>query len=77
MNSQIRFSYEGKDYTVGSEAYNVNRIVLPDGRVLDVEHWLESAPPQPAELHEQTHFVVGTPQEVAQIMNGVLAQEAI
>lgn len=71
----IIFGYEDKVYSVGYEAYEKNLIVLPDGRVLEVGCWLESSPPQPADLKEVPMLTAGmTPQEIAQLYNGVLAQ---
>lgn len=43
----ISFSYENTDYLVDSSAYDVNRIKLPDRKVLYVPSWLESNPPVP------------------------------
>ncbi len=49
---KIRFTFEGKSYQVGMDAYNKDLpIKLPDGRVLTVNGgWLESMPPQPQGL---------------------------
>lgn len=44
-NRKIKFSFEDENYEVGMEAYNTNKILLPDGRVLEVSGWLESYPP--------------------------------
>ena len=75
MDPNIEFVYEGKRYTVESRAYDLNRIVLPDGRVLEANAWLESYPPQPEGLHEIPHlFASLPPEEIARQMNGVVAE---
>lgn len=75
MDPDIIFGYEGKVYSVGYEAYDKNRIVLPDGRVLEAGGWLESLPPQPTGLYEVPMLTAGmTPQEIAQLYNGVVAE---
>ncbi len=52
----IRFSYKGKNYKVGMEAYELDKILLPDGTMLAVENgWLESLPPQPSGLVKQAY----------------------
>lgn len=75
MDPNIEFVYEGKRHSVESRAYDLNRIVLPDGRVLEASTWLESSPPQPEGLHEIPHlFVSSGLDEIAQMMNGVVAE---
>jgi len=72
----IRFDWKGKMYKVSMEAYDKNRIVLPDGTLLAANSWLESMPPQPAGLHEINHMFSGSsPEEIAEHMNGVVAHE--
>ena len=45
---EIIFEFEGKKFSVPMEAYEQGLpIKLPDGRMLEVEKWLESMPPQP------------------------------
>ena len=46
----IHFSYNGINYQVDDRAYDVNRIQLPDGTVLEAGGWLETCPPQPDNL---------------------------
>lgn len=75
MDPEIEFTYEDKRYTVPLRAYDLNRIVLPDGRVLEANAWLESYPPQPEGLHEVQHlFTSLPPEEIAHQMNGVVAE---
>ncbi len=47
MDPDIVFKFEGKWFSVPSTAYDLKRIVLPDGRVLEAESWL----PRPVGLH--------------------------
>ena len=76
MEPNISFTYEGKRYSVSHEAYDLDRIVLPDGRVLQVEAWKEISPPQPVGLREvPTVFSSNTPEDIATLMNGVVAEE--
>lgn len=50
---KIRLCYDNEDYEVEMEAYDKNLdILLPDGRVLSVNGWLESYPPQPMGIKE-------------------------
>ena len=73
----IFFSFEEMYYTTDAEAYDLNIIVLPDGRVLEVEGWLESNPPKPAGLHETKNlFASKKPEDIAKLMNGVVARPA-
>jgi len=75
---QIAFKYEGQRYVVDSKAYDLNKIVLPDGRMLEAESWLESYPPQPQGLHEVNHtFKDLDPEKIAELLNGVVAVEVI
>lgn len=46
----IKFGFEGKQYEIAADAYEVDKIQLPDGRVLKVGCWLETSPPKPADL---------------------------
>lgn len=43
----IHFQFEGRNYQLPVTAGGCQNIQLPDGRVLKVERWLESLPPQP------------------------------
>lgn len=75
MDRDIWFTYEGVHYTVSMRAYDLNKIVLPDGRVLESRGWLESLPPQPSGLHEvPCLFSSLSPDETARLMNGVVAK---
>lgn len=42
---KIKFTFEEENYEVAMEAYNTNKILLPDGRILGVTGWLERFPP--------------------------------
>ena len=73
---QIAFKYEDRLYAVDMKAYDLNRIVLPDGRMLEATAWLESYPPKPQGLHEVNHtFKSYEPEKIAQLMNAVVAVE--
>lgn len=50
MDRSIIFEFDGQRYRVPMEAYDYDFIKLPDGRVLEVDGWLESDPPQPMGL---------------------------
>jgi hypothetical protein len=70
----IEFIWNGHSYKVGMEAYDKNRIVLPDGILLEAEEWLESHPPQPIELHQIRHNFLGLGQdEIAKKLDAVPA----
>jgi len=58
----ITFVFENQKYTCPAEAYDRNRIVLSDGRILSAGAWLESMPPKPQGLHVvgDTNAVVAT-----------------
>lgn len=74
----ILFGYGGKLYRVGYEAYSLNRIVLPDGTVLESKDgWFESMPPTPNGPLTTVQHLFGnlTPNEIAQHLNGVVAEE--
>jgi len=80
MNSSIVFVFEGKKYTAPDRAYELNRIVLPDNRILEANGWLESDPPMPIELHDTNNMLSDpdlklTSTEVARYVNGVVAEE--
>lgn len=78
MKTAITFEYLGSRYTVSSKAYDLDRIVLPDGRMLEAESWLELNPPQPQDLHEVSHtFKSLEPEKIAELMNAVVATETI
>lgn len=52
---QLTFTFEGKNYTVGHEAYNMDGVIqLPDGRFVQVDYWLESLPVKIASVSEIT-----------------------
>ncbi len=74
--NEIRFNWDGKSYTVEMRAYDLGRIALPDGRVLEVGKWLESMPPKPTEMRELNHLFGEQPAEdIAHHMNAALARE--
>jgi len=75
----IHFEYEGQTYVVSENAYNLNRIVLPDCRVIDVGYWLESKPPKPRDMSVSAccpHDKVTTAEQLAKDVNGALARLA-
>ena len=72
----ISFEFEEKRYIVRNEAYDLNRIVLPDGTLLKAGIWYESYPPQPGELQVVNHlFKDLEPTAIAEQMNAVVAKE--
>lgn len=77
MDPEITFEYESRKYTVESKAYDLGRIILPDGRMLEANAWMESYPPQPQGLHEVNHTFSGMePEKIAHLLNAVVAKEA-
>ncbi len=73
----IRFEFEGKEYSVGMDAYNKGLpIVLPDNTVVSCDQWLESWPPQPYDLKRINTLQLGSsPEETAKIFKGIVAKE--
>ena len=52
IERKIRIVFENEDYDVDMEAYEKNKAIrLPNGKVLDVNMWAESYPPQAMGLH--------------------------
>jgi hypothetical protein len=76
MDPRIKFEFEGHRYTVEARAYDQGRIILPDGRMLEAEAWLESFPPKPQGLHVSRTFNGIKPEKIAILMNAVVAKEA-
>lgn len=74
----IRFTWAGKRYTVGMEAYDsAQYIILPDCTALKPGMWLESCPPIPSGLEEVPHlFKNCDAQTAATHLNGIVATEA-
>lgn len=72
------FTFEGKKYRVGIEAYNKRcHIVLPDNRILAVGRWSERHPPQATDLKVNRELLLGsTPEETASLISGVVARNA-
>ena len=48
----ITFEWKGIKYRISNDAYHRNYMMLPNGVLLHVTGWLESFPPQPAEISE-------------------------
>ncbi|MBU1071197.1 hypothetical protein KKG65_02160 [Patescibacteria group bacterium] len=72
----ISFEYKGKSYLVSDEAYDLNRIVLPNGTLLEAGIWYESLPPQVGRLTPVEHLFKNLePTVIAKQMNAALAQE--
>ena len=77
MDPDITFVWKGKNYTVESRAYDLSRIVLPDGTVLQVTSWLESYPPQVGGAEEVNHLFKNLPvADIAKQMNACIAEPA-
>jgi hypothetical protein len=76
---KVIFVWAGKTYEAPTEASELDRIVLPDGTVLESENgWLESMPPQPRGLREVPHLLKAeTPEYIAEQMNAVVAKEVL
>jgi hypothetical protein len=71
---RIHFDYKGQNYQVGMEAYDKDCIVLPDNTVVYVNGWFETCPPQPGGISERGTLSLGsTPEETAELLNGVVA----
>lgn len=79
MEPDINFAFDGKRYTVSSKAFDLDLIILPDGRAIQASGgWLESYPPQPVGLVEVPHlFQALNPDEIAIQLNGVVAEEVV
>jgi len=77
--AQIHFQYKEHNYIVNHEAHDKDKIILPDGRVLEIHGWKEAEPPTPIELVEIFHPTVTYDAEVvarlAQIYDAALAVE--
>lgn len=72
----IIFKYEGKNYLVSNKAYDLDRVVLPDGQLLEVEGWKELHPPLPINLRPVNHrFQHLKPAFIAHQTNAALAHE--
>ena len=72
----ITFNFEDKTYRVENIVTHLNRIALPDRRVLNVTCWLEGNPPQPKGLHLIPHIFSNLqPEEIADIMTAAPAIE--
>lgn len=51
LNNKIRFEYEGITYECGMGSYDKNLpILLPCGRIVQVQRWMETYPPKPANI---------------------------
>jgi hypothetical protein len=73
---EVRFRYLSKAYKVDISAYDLNLIVLPDGKTIKANSWLESYPPLPVDLEEVPNVFRGLEaKEIASLLNGVLAVE--
>ncbi len=70
----INFEFEGNQYTVEARAYDLNRIVLPDGRILEATGWLESYPPQPKLLFVVDFFKLMKVEDFARLINASVAR---
>lgn len=76
-NREIVFDFDGKSYVVGMGAYNKDRMVLPDGIVLEVaEGWLESMPPIPQGLKISPKSYTGMIEQIAAEVGAPIARLA-
>ena len=73
----IRFTWDGKNYTVGYGVYSSSLcIVLPDSTVLRPTSWLQSFPPKLGGAKIVHHLFQNLPAtEVATHMGGIVATE--
>lgn len=69
----IRFEFEGIWYEVDSEVYESGKIVLPDGRLFEVDSWTETDPQIPLELIHIPIDFLGEVVEIANRYDAVLA----
>ncbi len=80
MNDTITFEYEEKQYSAPANMYDLDRVVLPDGRLLQVEGgWKESFPPKPNGFSEikLEYKAQLKPAAIAHFNKAVLATEII
>lgn len=73
----IEFDWKDKHYKVGKKAYDLNKIVLPDGTLLEGIMWFDdSNPPQLEELQEHPHPYKGrkSAEEIAKMFDGIVAE---
>jgi hypothetical protein len=78
MDPDIDFVFQGVCYTVSRKALDLKKIVLPDGRVLEIYGSFEfdDRPPQIFHLNELPNLKTAdvSPEEIAQQVKGFLAQ---
>ncbi len=75
---QISFRFDGSAYVVDYEAYELGRILLPDGCLLEPNSWTNSNPPEPIGLHEVSHeFKELEIVEIANKLEAVIAEEVV
>ena len=70
----IKFEFEGKHYQVDDDAYVLEKIVLPDGQLIQINGWHETKPPEPIKLYVITHDFKGSPAEIADHFRASLAR---
>ena len=73
----ILFNFKGKRYEVGREAYDNDKIVLPDGTLIHVGNWSESSPPEPNDMYQIEHVFGSNPQAVAENLGAAIARSSI
>lgn len=77
--AQIHLQLGNRNYIADHEAYDKERIILPDGRVFEVHGWKEAEPPTPIELTEIFRPTVKLGTDVvarlAEIFDAALAEE--
>ncbi len=71
----IFFVVDGEGFSVSGEAVENGQIVLPDGRFYRVDEWDLGGSPRPKRLREVLLNFKGTPMELANKYEAILATE--
>jgi hypothetical protein len=76
INEKITFTFDDKTYfRLGTDLYDNELAILPNGRAIKILNWSETSPPMPADLIEINHgFRSCTPEEIAENLNGLLVE---
>lgn len=74
MDPEIEFEWLGVKYDVSTDAYNTDRILLPDGTLLLVTKWGERIVPDVLEIEEVAYFRFGTLEDMARKHGAVIAK---
>lgn len=71
----ITFEYEGVKYEVDMEAYDLGKIVLPNGTLLEVVTWTNEDPPKPLLMHRiYNNYPYSDIRQLANHFDAVLAE---